>query len=156
MLALLESLSLWHWLILGLILLSGEALGAAGFMLGLAAAAFLVALLLAVGLVHDWQYQLLLFAIFAVVATIIIWVFFRTKTEADQASLLNNRTAQLIGTQLTLAQAISNHAGRIQIGDTQWKVSAEEDLAAGTQVEIYASEGMTLKLRSVQSVNQSN
>lgn len=147
MLDLLESLSLWHWLILGLLLLCGEALGAAGFMLGLATSAFLVALLMAVDLIHTWQYQLLLFALFAVMASIVIWVFFRAKKEADPASMLNNRAAHLIGIQLTLEQDIHNHAGRIQIGDTLWKVSAEENLTAGSQVEIYANDGMTLKLR---------
>ena len=36
----------WHWLVLGLVLLTAEALGAGGFVIGLAIAAFVQSLLI--------------------------------------------------------------------------------------------------------------
>ncbi|WP_067865831.1 NfeD family protein [Neptuniibacter marinus] len=145
----LETLSYWHWIILGLLLLAGEALGAAGFLIGLAISAFIVGALLAIDLVHDWQIQFLLFALFSVLASIVFWKFFRSQNTTDEAVNINNRAAQLIGRKLTLQADIDNGQGKIQIGDTLWKVEAEGELKAGTLIEVYASEGMVLHIRAV-------
>lgn len=150
MLTLLESISFWHWIILALILLGGEALGAAGFMLGISLSAVLVSVLMALGIIHDWQIQFLLFALFSVIASWIFWKYFRKSDDNDEAGLINNRAAQLIGRKLTLTSDISNGQGRIQIGDTLWKVITEEDLPEGTLIEVHASEGMNLLIRKVQ------
>ncbi|MDO6594878.1 NfeD family protein [Neptuniibacter sp. 1_MG-2023] len=145
----LETLSYWHWIILGLLLLAGEALGAAGFLIGLAISAFMIGALLAVDLVHDWQIQFLLFALFSVLASIVFWKFFRSQNTTDEAVNINNRAAQLIGRKLTLQADVDNGQGKIQIGDTLWKVEAEGDLKTGTLIEVYASEGMVLHIRAV-------
>lgn len=147
MLELLQSLSYWHWIILALILLGGEALGAAGFMIGIALSALGVAGMMAAGLLNDWQYQFLWFAILSVICSIIFWKFFRKESETDDAGIINDRAAQLVGRKLTLDQDIENGLGRIQLGDTFWKVATEEELSSGDKVEIYANEGMTLLIR---------
>ena len=145
----LEALSYWHWVIFGLLLLAGEALGAAGFLIGLAVAAFGIGALLATGLVHDWQIQFLLFALLSVVASVVFWNFFRGQNTKDDAVNINNRAAQLIGRKLTLLAVVDNGQGKIQIGDAVWKVGAEVDLKAGMLIEVYASEGMVLHIREV-------
>jgi membrane protein implicated in regulation of membrane protease activity len=145
----LEALSYWHWVIFGLLLFAGEALGAAGFLIGLAVAAFGIGALLATGLVHYWQIQFLLFALLSVVASVVFWKFFRGQNTKDDAVNINNRAAQLIGRKLTLQADVDNGQGKIQIGDTLWKVEAENDLKAGMLIEVYASEGMVLHIREV-------
>ncbi len=149
MLAFLQSISYWHWIILALLLLGGEALGAAGFMIGISLSALLVAGLMALGLVHDWPYQLLLFALFSVIASILFWQLFRKQNESDQAGVINDRAAQLVGRKLTLQQNLEPGEGRIQIGDTFWRVDSEEALAEGTRIEVYQRDGMILKVRRV-------
>lgn len=145
----LESITYWHWIVLAIVLLAGEALGAAGLMIGISLSAFIVAGLMAVGLLHDWQIQFLLFSLFSVLSSVVFWKFFKNQNEQDSAQIINNRAAQLIGRKLTLQADIDHGQGRIQIGDTLWKVSAEHDLHAGTLIEIYSSEGMTLHIREV-------
>lgn len=49
----LESLSYWHWIILALILLGGEALGAAGFMIGISLSAICIAVGCCLGCILD-------------------------------------------------------------------------------------------------------
>ena len=149
MLNFLESITTWHWLILGVLLIAGEALGAAGFMLGIAASAFIISALLALGILHDWQHQLLLFALFSVVSSIVIWKFFRSNHQADDASKINDRASQHIGKRLTLENDILNREGRIQIGDTLWKVEVDQDLEAGCQIEVIGSHGMVLTIRRI-------
>lgn len=145
----LESISHWHWIVLAIVLLAGEALGAAGFMIGISLSAFIVAGLMATGLLNDWQIQFLLFALFSVLSSVVFWNFFRNRNAQDSAEIINDRAAQLIGRKLTLQADIEHGQGRIQIGDTLWKVSAEHDLAAGTLIEIYSSEGMMLHIREL-------
>ena len=149
MLELFEAITFWHWIILALVLLGGEALGTAGFMIGVSLSALTVAALMALGLLEAWQFQFLLFALFSVIASIVFWKFFRSQNDEDDAEIINDRAAQLIGRKLTLKQDIENGLGRVQIGDTFWKVSAEEDLEAGAKVEVYASEGMLLLIRKL-------
>lgn len=149
MLALLEAINPWHWVILALLLLAGEALGAAGFMIGISLSALIVAGLMAMDLVTGWPYQFLWFALFSVIMSILFWRFFRRQSEHDVAGVINDRAAQLVGRKLTLAQSLENGSGKIQIGDTLWKVCADDELAAGTKVEVYASDGMTLLIRAV-------
>ena len=53
-----NTLTQWHWLILGVLLLILEMLGASGFLIGLAVASLAVAGAVALGVVESWSYQL--------------------------------------------------------------------------------------------------
>ncbi len=143
---LLTEITAFHWIALGLILLGAEALGAAGFLLGAAVAAFANAVV--VWLVPDLSLgmQLGVFAIGALVATFVYFQLFRDAQQQDGTPPINQRAASLIGQRLTLTEAIE-HEGRIQIGDTFWKVTAEEPLATGSSVVVISANDMTLNLR---------
>ena len=144
----LSELTHWHWLILGVVLLILEIMGASGFLIGLALASLALAGIVAMGVVEGWQYQLLWFAALGMILTVLYWkVFRRFNTRSDEPQL-NDRAAQMIGRKLKLESAIDNGQGRIQIGDTFWKVVADEVLEAGTTVEVYDSIGMVLKIRA--------
>lgn len=144
----LSELTHWHWVILGVVLLILEIMGASGFLIGLALASLALAGIVALGLVEGWQYQLLWFAALGMILTVLYWkVFRRFNTQSDEPQL-NDRAAQMIGRKLKLESAIDNGQGRIQIGDTFWKVVADEVLDAGTTVEVYDSIGMVLKIRA--------
>lgn len=144
-----NTLTLWHWLILGVLLLILEILGASGFLIGLAVASLVVAAIVALELIVSWPFQLLTFALLGIIFTILYWRIFRSFNRHSDEPLMNDRAAQLIGRKFLLEQGLENGQGRVQVGDTLWKAEAETSLAAGTRVEVYASEGMVIKIRAL-------
>ncbi len=141
---------MWHWFSLTVVLLIGEALGAAGFLLGAALAALLVGVLLIVSPEFSWQTQLFLFATFAVVFTIVYWKRFKKFNQETTNPNLNNRAAQLIGKTLVLDHSLPLGHGKIQIGDTLWSVHCEEPVAPGSTIRIVGVEGSILQIRPMQ------
>ncbi len=145
---LLDSLQPWHWLILSLVLFALEALGASGFLIGVGIASALMALALWLVPSLDWGVQLMLFGIGALAMTVAWWKVFRRYNEQTDHPELNNRAVQMVGRVIILEQPVLNGQGRIQIGDTFWKVRSETDLAAGTTVVVSGCDGMVLQLTS--------
>jgi membrane protein implicated in regulation of membrane protease activity len=148
-----EQLSQWHWFILGLLLLAGEALGAAGFLLGTAMAALLTGVIVSLApLVLEgglgWQAQILIGAFLTVLFSVLYWRFFRADKQATERPELNQRTAQLIGRKLVLEKDIQ-FEGRIQIGDTFWKVVADMPLTAGNHIEVISADATTLTIKKL-------
>lgn len=141
-----SELSAWHWLSLGIVLLVLDVLGAAGFLLGLGLGAIVVAAVLALLPNLDWQWQLVLFAVFSVLFTWLYWSRFRAVNEATDQPKLNDRTANLIGSSAELLDDSVGGRGQVQIADALWTVTSEEDLPKGTLVEIVAAEGMVLQV----------
>ena len=41
-----------------------------------------------------------------------------------------------------------NGRGHMRVGDSSWPVVADDDLSAGTQVEVIAVEGITLRVKA--------
>lgn len=147
----LAEISAWHWASLAIILLVLETLGTAGFLIGSAIAAFLMAAIMAIAPEINWKWQLTIFSISAVVFSLIYLKRFANFNENTDQPNLNNRAAQLIGKRYTLKEAIINGQGRIQISDTFWKVSCDYDLEATTQIEVIAVDSMTLIVKSVEA-----
>lgn len=137
----------WHWLIFTFLLLALEALGASGFLLGSAIASALLALILWLGPELGWSWQVAIFALLSLVCSLGYWKLFRQVNEQSDYPELNNRAAQLVGRVLVLEQDLPAGQGKVQVGDTLWKVQADEALTKGMSVEIASYEGMTLVLR---------
>lgn len=144
-----EWLNYWHWVGFGLLLLIFEALGAAGFLVGFALASILLAVILAVDPMLGWRYQLLVFSLFSLIFTMLFWRFFRKPGKGSDAPLLNERSQQLVGRKLSLTEPMINRQGRVQIGDTVWKVASDEDIDAGVTVEVVSAESSLLHIRKV-------
>jgi len=70
----------------------------------------------------------------------------RSQKPADAA--LNQRGQQLVGKRYTLDDTLLNGRGHVRIGDSSWPVIADEDLIAGTRVEVIAVEGITLRVKA--------
>ena len=140
----LNTLQPWHWLIVAFLCLGLEALGAGGFLLGSAAAAFLMAAVLWLLPETSWAWQLVWFAVGSLIFTVAYWKFFRQVNEKSDYPQLNQRAAQLIGRVVILENVLPGGQGKIQIGDTLWSVKASGQLEKGCSVIITGSEGMTL------------
>lgn len=145
----LDQFTQWHWFILGLLLLIGEALGAAGFLLGTAVASLIMGIVVwiadASGILIPWYVQVFMGSVLAVVCSLLYWKKFRAEKTPDERPELNNRTMQLIGRRLVLAEDIE-FEGRVQIGDTFWKVRSSESLKAGDNVEVIGADASTLEI----------
>lgn len=136
----------WHWLVLGLVLIGLEALGAGGFLIGAAIAAFILSLLTYLD-GFAWEWQVTIFAALSLVFTGIVWKFFKKTTDDGEAQVINDRASQLIGRVEKASQDVFAGQGKIQIGDTLWKVKTEENIQTGDLIEVYGAEGMTLLVR---------
>jgi membrane protein implicated in regulation of membrane protease activity len=144
----LEQFSHWHWVILGLLLLIAEAFGAAGFVLGAAIGSLLTGCIVWLVGNMPWEGQFMLWAILAVSCSLLYWRFFQARLQLSDRPDLNHRTAHFIGKKLTLKTDV-DFEGRIQIGDTFWKVKSETPLKSGDNVEVISVDSSTLTIEKL-------
>ncbi|EGU35916.1 putative activity regulator of membrane protease YbbK [Vibrio ichthyoenteri ATCC 700023] len=147
MIELLDNLTHWHWLALGLALLAAELLGAAGYLLWLGISALLVGALLS-WLPMSWQLQWVSFGVFSLGTT---WLWWRRQLKQDQqgdaARTLNQKDKQLVGQVITLEDAIPAGKSRIRIADTTWSAYCEQALPEGSVVKVVDIDGITLIIK---------
>lgn len=140
-----EALGHWHWWILAaaLIILEVFAPGAFFLWLGIAAASVGGIVFLAPDM--DWEYQVLLFSLLAVVSIIIWRKFFRSSPQDTDQPNLNRRGHQYVGRVFTLDEPVTDGIGKVRVDDSTWKVHGE-DCPVGTQVEVTGVDGTILQV----------
>lgn len=136
----------WFWLTLGGLLLAAEMLGTSGYLLWSGLAAVLV------GIIEwffpfSWTSQGVLFAVLTLLCAFFWYRWLRYREASQQPNVLNQRGTQLIGQHFTLESALKDGTGHIRIGDSSWRVQAENDLPAGTQVVVTGVVGITLRIQ---------
>jgi membrane protein implicated in regulation of membrane protease activity len=138
---------IWFWLGLAVLLIILEVLfGAHFFLFWLGTVSLVVsAITWFLPEVH-WQYQLLIFALGALISIIAWRQFIKSHPFKDEHSTLNRRMQQYVGRTFTLEDPIVNGIGRVKVGDTYWRVEGP-NLAAGTEVIVVGVEGVTLKVK---------
>jgi membrane protein implicated in regulation of membrane protease activity len=134
----------YHWIALGLLLLTAEVLGTAGFLLGAAVAA--LGMGIGLWLLPDMSVsmQIIGYVIGAVAATVLYFQLFRDAQMQPARPLLNNRARRLVGHQFKLENDIEFGEGKVQIGDTFWQVRTDTPLSKGTLVEVTDTQRMLL------------
>lgn len=138
------------WLSLGGLLLAAEMLGGNGYLLWSGIAGVVTGLLVWM-LPLSWEWQGTLFAVLTLLAAWLWsrWLRNRVKRQKPADAQLNQRGQQLLGRRFTLETALVNGRGHVRVGDSSWPVIADEDLAAGSKIEVVAIEGITLHIRVV-------
>jgi membrane protein implicated in regulation of membrane protease activity len=139
----------WSWWVFGLVLLAAELLVPGVFLVWIGMAAIgtgVASLLLWETPWWVWQFQLLLFAVLAVVAILLGRRYF-ARDEESQEPLLNQRGESLVGRTAILKDPISEGRGRVKLDDTTWSVMGP-DLPAGSRVKIVACHGRDLKVEA--------
>ena len=138
----------WHWLILGAVLLILEMLAPGAFMLWLAFAAAVSALVALVMPDLSWEIQILLFSFFSLVS-LVAWKRFGGNREkpTDQPHL-NRRGQQYVGRTFSLVDAIENGVGKVVVDDSQWKVRGD-DAPVGSKVKVVGTDGTILLVEAV-------
>ncbi|WP_291968434.1 NfeD family protein [Candidatus Symbiopectobacterium sp.] len=139
----------WVWLSLGGLLLAAEMLGASGYLLWSGVSAVIIGLLTWV-LPLPWAWQGTLFAVLTIIIALLwlYWLRSRSRRIAG-ATLLNQRSRQLIGVRATVTKAVVDGIGRARIGDSTWRIKTDEALRVGTTVEVIAVDGITLHVRAL-------
>ncbi|MGL9734130.1 MAG: NfeD family protein [Symbiopectobacterium sp.] len=139
----------WVWLSLGSLLLAAEMLEGSGYLLWSGVSAVIIGLLTWV-LPLPWAWQGALFAVLTIIIALLWWYWLRSRSRriAD-ATLLNQRSRQLIGVRATITEAVEDGIGRAKIGDSTWRIKANETLTIGTTVEVIAVDGITLHIRTL-------
>lgn len=138
----------WNWMVLGILLLVAEILAPGVFMIWIGIAALIVgaaSLLLWDASFWTWELQLLAFAVLALVSALVGKRLFGGSREKSDQPLLNRRGEQMIGRTATLTEPIREGRGRIQLGDTLWRVSGP-DLPAGARVRVTGAAETDLEL----------
>lgn len=92
-------------------------------------------------------------ALFAVLTLVAAWLWWRwlNRQVSEQKPLdahLNQRGQQIVGKRFTLDTPLVNGRGHMRVGDSSWPVVADDDLSAGTRVEVIAVEGITLRVKA--------
>jgi inner membrane protein len=138
-----STLGTWNWLIFGFILMALEVAAPGIFLFWLGLAALLVGLV-SFAIHPSWQFQLLMFAVFAA-ASVPIWRRLAHSDTSVSASnpFLNKRADALVGRVFTLEKPIIDGWGTVRIGDTIWRV-AGPDAPAGSRVKVVQADGANL------------
>lgn len=131
------------WLIIGAVLMLLELIVPGVYLFWLGAAALAVGGLLSF-ISLEFTIQILLFAIFSVIALIVGVKVYKGKNRDIETHHLNQvRGAEYIGKTYTLTADITNNSGRLPIGDSVWSIQGE-NLPAGSQIKITKIVGNTL------------
>lgn len=146
--AFLDSLTGWHWLLLGGALLLGQFCNVGRPLLGVAAGAVLVAMVMSIRPLEG-TLQLLFFIAFAVLGTAIYWRFFRIIPAKNATVKLAKYRARLLGTRASLLTPIKDGRGTVQVRDALWPVTCGQDLPAGTVVEVTGYDNQMLHVSKI-------
>ncbi|OBX07493.1 NfeD family protein [Gallibacterium genomosp. 3] len=136
-----------HWLVLAFLLLILEIIvpgifflwwGIAGLII--AAITYFVPLSLVVSVV--------LFAVIAIIASIVWWRYQVSKNQHDDSTTLNQRGLAMLGQQGRVTAILGNNTARAAFGDTTWRIEGS-DLQLNDQVEVVSVRGITLLVRKL-------
>ena len=132
----------WWWVAAGALLGILEILLPGIFLIWIAVAAWVTALIVAfIPLTLAWQ-----LVVFVALAFVTVFVgrqyYARNPVESDDPNL-NARASRLIGQVVTVDSAIENGKGRVRVGDGVWNARGT-DAPAGASVRIVAAEGTCL------------
>jgi len=131
----------WAWAIAAALLAGLEVLSPGAFMIWLAGAAALTALLAAV-VAPPLVVQAVVFVAIGAAAVMIARRWFGTRRGVPEGAL-NERARRMVGSLVTVVEPIAGGRGRVQVGDSPW-LATGPDMAAGTTATIVRVDGTTL------------
>ena len=144
----------WHWLALGLLLLSIEMMAGTYDLLWVSIAAGLTSAFAAFApdAIAGWQAELVFFAIASTALFILGRTVFRAmRANVEEHPTLNKRMAGTLGQRGVVATDFSGGLGRVKLGDTVWSAESVDgaDFSTGTAIVVEGTSGNTLKVRAV-------
>lgn len=139
----------WHWLILGFVLLIAEILVPGVFLLWWGLSAIVIAVITKLIPTLPLSFLAVMYAVIASIFSIIWWRYQHGKDQIDQSqSVLNQRDHAMIGAQGKVLEIGENGIGRGAFGDTTWRIQGR-DLAVNDIVQVTAVDSITLKVNKI-------
>ncbi len=147
-----ESLTIWHWVGLGIVLMTIEVAVGTFDLLWVSVGAFLTALFaLIVPLpAGGWQGQMVFFGVVAIAFVISGRTLFKgLRQRTTSHPNLNDRLANMVGMHGEAATNFDQGEGKVKVGDTVWiaKQSDETVIVEGDKIVVTGSEAGRLKVR---------
>ena len=137
------------WLTVSIVLFIAEVLGASGFLIGAAVAALAMAAVTFLFSDMGFAFQIFVYTVMAVIATLVYFKFFRT-TQPSNTEVLPRRAEMMMGRRFTLGEKLgAGSEMRVQLGDTMWVVTSPQDIDMGSEVEVVACDAMRLQISKV-------
>lgn len=134
--------SYWLWVIAGLVLAVLEMLVPGVYLIWLALAA-LVTAVLAFATEPPVAMQVISFVSLSLIFAFSAKRWLRDRPIVSSDPLLNNRAGRLVGETALVTAAIESGSGRVKVGDSEW-IARGPDVAAGERVRITGSNGAQL------------
>jgi len=139
----------YGWWLLALVLIGTEMILPGYFMLWIGIAAGIMGAIVLLVPALSAIAQALVFALLAILTCTIYWRFIRPLAEhRNDQPLLNRRGAKLVGQRFVIVESIVNGRGKVKVGDGSW-LAEGPDLPTGSEVEVVAVNGTTLKVRAI-------
>lgn len=136
----------WAWLIGGVALLAIELVMPGGVFVWFGGAAMATGLV-AFAFKTEWPLEWAIFGVLSVVG-LAGWQVLRSRTpKPTDNPNLNERAARMIGERGFLSEPIVGGAGRIELGESVWRVTGPE-LPAGQLVEVVSFKSNLLEVKS--------
>lgn len=140
-----------NWFTVGIILIILEMLLPGMFLMWFGVSALLVGVITLI-ITMSMNAELILFAITSVLSVITVILIMRKVSPNTQSTVTQNlnqaRGSELIGMTFTLDSKVTNHEGKINIGDTAWLIKGP-DAEAGTHIKITHVENNTLTYKII-------
>ena len=138
--------SIWHWLILGFVLLIAEIAMPGVFLLWWGLAAIVVAGIMKLFPDLPLSSLAVIYAIIAMILSVIWWRYQHGKDQADQSNrALNQRNHAMIGSRGKVLEIAENGIGRGAFGDTTWRIKGH-GLSVNDIIEVTGVDGITLNV----------
>ena len=133
--------SVWHWLVLGFVLLIAETLVPGVFLLWWGLSAIVTAGVMALMPSLSLTALAVFYAILAIILSLLWWKY-------QHSTTLNQRDHTLLGKKGTVLEIGSNGIGRGAFGDTTWRIQGEH-LTVNDLVVVERVDGITLLVKKV-------
>ena len=148
----LDGLTVWHWVGLGIVLMTIEVAVGTFDLLWVSVGAFLTALFaLIVPLpAGGWQGQMVFFGVVALAFVISGRTLFKgLRTRTTTHPHLNDRLASMVGQRGEAATNFDQRQGKVKVGDTVWLAEQSDTtvIVEGDQIVITGAEAGLLKVR---------
>jgi membrane protein implicated in regulation of membrane protease activity len=139
----LTQLTWWHWIVGALALAAVETFMPGAVAVWFAVSAAIIGLLLVVFPEMPWQWQWVLWAALGIVAMLVYRRYRRANPETDEMPTLNRRGQQYVGQVFTLVEELRDGSGKVQVGDSVWKVRGP-DAPVGARVRVTGADAAVL------------
>lgn len=136
----------WLWAIGGVLLLIAEIIAPGFFLVFIGAAAIATGIFT---LLFDFGLpaQLALFALYSLIALMVGRRVYANAPVNSSDPHLNDRAARLVGRSVPVVEAVTEHGGRVRVGDSDWSARGGP-AEAGERVRITGIDGNCLKVEA--------